>query len=73
MLTNEQIRTVLTNHRYTDKKTDLGHSLKTAEIDALCSYFESCKDDDDCNEHYIHTVADNVIKRRISIKRVEDN
>lgn len=65
MLTKEQIRTLLTEHRYLDRSNDLGYSLKNTEVDALCSYFETCNTDEYCNEHYLHTVADNVIRKRL--------
>jgi hypothetical protein len=67
-MTNEQIRTVLTEHRYLDRSNDIGRSLKTAEIDALCSFFSSCKEDEDYDENYLHVVADNVIKKRLGKK-----
>ena len=66
MLTNEQIRTILTDHRYCDKKTDLGHALKTSEIDALCAYFSTCKTEEECNEGRVRNVADNVIRKRLN-------
>lgn len=65
MLTMKQISKILTDHRYYDKANDIYHSLKQSEIDALCSYFETCQTDQYCNKTYICTVADNVIRKRI--------
>lgn len=68
MKNTEEIRKILTEHRYYDRSNDLARSLNASEIDALCSFFESCKTDDDCDEHYLHVVADNVIRKRLRRK-----
>lgn len=67
--TSQNIRKTLSEHIYTDKATDLPHKLTFAEVDALCAYFDSCKTDDDCDEFYLHTVADNVIRTRLREER----
>lgn len=67
-MTNQQIRTILTEHRYLDRSNDIRRSLTSAEIDSLCSFFASCKEDEDYDDAYLHVVADNVIKKRLKIK-----
>lgn len=61
------VRNILTDHRYIDKRTDLEHRLTTGEIDALCSFFVTCKENEDYDEDYLHLVADNTIKKRLNI------
>ena len=62
------VRNILTAHRYLDKRNDLEHRLTTSELDALCSFFSTCQENEDYDEYYLHTVADNTIKRRLNIK-----
>lgn len=63
------VRHILTAHRYLDKSTDLYHSLGSKEIDSLCAFFASCKENEDFDEDYVHTVADNVIRKRLYDER----
>lgn len=60
------VRNVLAAHRYYDGSNDLYHNLTSAEQDALTAYFSTCKEEEDYDEHYIHVVADNVIKKRLT-------
>ena len=60
------IRKILTEHTYVDKKTDLSHRLTTNEIDGLVQFFASCRENEDYDDYYLHTVADNVIRKRLS-------
>ena len=60
------IRKILTEHTYIDKRTDLSHRLTNNEINALVQFFASCKLNEDYDEYYLHTVADNVIRKRLS-------
>ena len=60
------VRNTLAAHCYYDGSNDLYHTLTSAEQDALAAYFSTCKDEEDYDEHYIHVVADNVIKKRLA-------
>jgi hypothetical protein len=60
------VRNTLTAHRYYDASNDLHHNLTSQELDALCAYFATCKEEEDFDEHYIHVVADNVIRKRLA-------
>lgn len=59
------VRQILTDHVYIDKRTDLAHKLKTNEIDALVQYFATLKENEDYDDDYVRLVADNTIKRRL--------
>lgn len=61
------VRKLLTEHRYLDKSNDLEHRLTDSEIDALCSFFATCQENEDYDEYYLHQVADNTIKKRLHI------
>ena len=60
------VRNTLAAHRYYDASNDLHPNLTSKELDALCAYFSTCKEDEDFDEFYIHTVADNVIRKRLT-------
>ncbi len=62
------IRKILYEHIYIDKRTDLAHRLTTKELDGLCGFFQTCQENEDYDDFYLHTVADNTIKRRLHIK-----
>jgi hypothetical protein len=62
------VRKILTEHRYYDKSNDIYHNLTEQEIDALCSFFGTCRENEDYDEFYLHTVADNQIKKRLKRK-----
>lgn len=62
------VREILTQHLFIDRRNDLIHKLKTNEIDALVQFFASLKENEDYDDFYIHTVAENTIKRRLHIK-----
>lgn len=62
------VRNVLTAHRWLDKLNDLGRSLTSDEVDKLCSFFATCKANEDYDEDYLHLVADNQIKKRLGRK-----
>lgn len=63
------VRKTLTEHRYYDASNDLHHNLTSQELDALCAYFATCTEDEDFDEYYLHTVADNVIKKRLKTEK----
>ncbi len=63
------VRNTLASHRYYDASNDLHHALTSNEQDALMAYFSSCREDEDFDEHYIHVVADNVIKKRLKTEQ----
>ena len=63
------VRNTLAAHRYYDANNDLHHNLTSQELDALCAYFATCKEEEDFDEHYIHVVADNVIKKRLKMEK----
>ena len=63
------VRKTLAEHRYYDGSNDLHHALTSHEQDALMAYFSSCREDEDYDEHYIHVVADNVIKKRLKTEK----
>ena len=60
------IRKILTEHTYVDKKTDLSHRLTNNEIDGLVQFFATLRENEDYDDFYLHTVADNVIRKRLS-------
>lgn len=60
------VREILTQHLFLDRRNDLIHKLKTNEIDALVRFFATLKENEDYDEYYLHTVADNVIRKRLS-------
>lgn len=60
------LRKTLAEHRYYDGSNDLHHALTSHEQDALMAYFATCKEEEDFDEHYIHVVADNVIRKRLA-------
>ena len=62
------VRKILTEHRWLDKSNDIYRSLTADEIDKLCSFFGTCKENEDYDEYYLHQVADNTIKRRLKRK-----
>jgi len=66
--THIDVRKILTDHRWLDKSNDIYHNLTADEIDKLCSFFASCKPNEDYDEDYLHLVADNTIKKRLKRK-----
>ena len=59
------VRKILAEHIFIDKRTDLAHKLKTNEIDALVQFFATLKENEDYDDDYVNLVADNTIKRRL--------
>lgn len=62
------VRKILTEHRWLDKSNDIYRSLTADEIDKLCSFFSTCRENEDYDEAYLHLVADNQIKKRLKRK-----
>lgn len=62
------VREILTQHLFLDRRNDLIHKLTNNEIDGLVQFFASLKENEDYDDFYIHTVVDNTIKRRLNIK-----
>ena len=62
------VRKILTEHRWLDKSNDIYRSLTADEIDKLCSFFSTCRENEDYDESYLHQVADNQIKKRLKRK-----
>lgn len=62
------VRKILTEHRWLDKSNDIYRSLTADEIDKLCSFFATCKENEDYDEAYLRQVADNQIRKRLKRK-----
>lgn len=66
----DNIRKVLFEYEYIDKRSDLSHKLTDKERDALYKVFQ-CRSRamvvNNLNEDILRTVAENTVKRRLGI------
>jgi len=62
------VRKVLDDFVYTDKRTDLPHKLTTDERDSIARFFYQSSDDQDWDERDIIKVAERQIRKRLGIK-----
>lgn len=62
------VRKVLDDYTYTDKRTDLAHKLTYDERDNIARFFYQCSDDPDWDERDIIKIAERQVKKRLGIK-----
>lgn len=62
------VRKVLDDYTYTDKRTDLAHKLTTDEKDSIAQFFYATQWDTDWSEKDIITIAERQIRKRLGIK-----
>lgn len=62
------VRKVLDDYTYTDKRTDLPHKLTNDERDNIARFFYQCSDDPDWDERDIIKVAERQIRKRLGLK-----
>ena len=66
--TRLDIRKVLDDYTYTDKRTDLPHKLTVDEKDSIAQFFYSTQWDTDWSEKDIKAIAERQIRKRLGIK-----
>ena len=62
------IRKVLDDYVYTDKRTDLPHKLTHEERDSIAQFFFSTQWDTDWSERDIEKIAERQVRKRLGIK-----
>lgn len=62
------VRKVLDDYTYTDKRTDLPHKLTLDERDSIARFFYQSSDDGDWDERDIIKIAERQIRKRLGIK-----
>ena len=66
--TRLNIRKVLDDFVYTDKRTDLPHKLTNEERDSIAQFFYQTQWDTDWDEREIIKVAERQIRKRLGLK-----
>lgn len=62
------IRKVLDDYVYTDKRTDLPHKLTNEERDSIAQFFYSTQWDTDWSERDIEQIAERQVRKRLGLK-----
>lgn len=66
--TRLNIRKVLDDYTYTDKRTDLPHKLTLDERDSIAQFFFQTQWDTDWSERDIQQIAERQVRKRLGLK-----